>query len=372
MLYPARGLAELIPPYTDGARTVPMEYPVLTWIFAFAMAGLTWLLAGQPDLAARRSVPLDQLQTALENESGLFLIVNGVFLVACVVIGAWVLWRWRPQGSDRAAWMWALSPGILLTGFINWDLLAALAIILALYAAHRHRWVWCGVAIGIGVAVKLYPLLLIGPIFVLALRNRQWRPFVLSSAAAAVTWAVCNVPAYLAGPKSWTLFWSFNAERRADTGSGWQVLRIIGHGLPIPVINLANMVLLVLACLAVLVLGLRVKRTPSLAALAFLVVWAFLALNKVYSPQYVLWLLPLAILALPRWRDVLIWQAGELVYFVGVMAYAGQLTIPASGVDKIYLSCIAIRYLAQLWFVGRIVQDLVRPDQDPGVVEAST
>ena len=45
---------------------------------------------------------------------------------------------------------------------------------------------------------------------------------------------------------------------------------------------------------------------------------AFLLVNKVYSPQYVLWLLPLAALARPRWRDLLIWQACEVFYFFAV------------------------------------------------------
>ena len=34
-------------------------------------------------------------------------------------------------------------------------------------------------------------------------------------------------------------------------------------------------------------------RRPRFGAMAFLVIAAFLLTNKVYSPQYVLWLLPL-------------------------------------------------------------------------------
>ena len=53
----------------------------------------------------------------------------------------------------------------------------------------------------------------------------------------------------------------------------------------------------------------------------FLVVAAFLLVNKVYSPQYALWLLPLAILARPRWRDFLIWQGAEVVYWLAIWCY---------------------------------------------------
>ena len=72
-----------------------------------------------------------------------------------------------------------------------------------------------------------------------------------------------------------------------------------------------------------LVLGLRAPATPRLAQLGFLVVAGFLLVNKVYSPQYVLWLLPLAVLARPRWRDQLVWQAGEVAYFARVWWYLG-------------------------------------------------
>ena len=59
--------------------------------------------------------------------------------------------------------------------------------------------------------------------------------------------------------------------------------------------------------MGVLVIGLlrAPPTTPRLAQLGFLIVAGFLLVNKVYSPQYVLWLLPLAVLARPRWRDQL-------------------------------------------------------------------
>ena len=61
----------------------------------------------------------------------------------------------------------------------------------------------------------------------------------------------------------------------------------------------------------------------------FLVVVAFLIVNKVYSPQYVIWLLPLAALARPRWRDLLIWQACEIFYFFAVWMHIADFFVAA-------------------------------------------
>ena len=78
--------------------------------------------------------------------------------------------------------------------------------------------------------------------------------------------------------------------------------------------------------------------------MAFLVVAAFLMTNKVYSPQYVLWLLPLMILARPRWRDWLIFTAGELIYFVAIWWHLGGFLAPGdSSPDRIYWLSVVIR-----------------------------
>ena len=97
----------------------------------------------------------------------------------------------------------------------------------------------------------------------------------------------------------------------------------------------------------------RHRRTPRLAQLGFLVVAGFLLVNKVYSPQYVLWLLPLAVLARPRWRDQIVWQAAEVFYFMSVWWYLGGYLAPAVGDDVgAYWVAIVVRMLGELYLVG--------------------
>jgi uncharacterized membrane protein len=104
-----------------------------------------------------------------------------------------------------------------------------------------------------------------------------------------------------------------------------------------------------------------------LAQLAFLIVAGFLLVNKVYSPQYVLWLLPLAVLARPRWRDLLIWQAGEIFYFAAVWLYLGNFTSSSvSGApDRLYWLAIFVRVAAEVYLMAVVVRDVLRPWHDP-------
>jgi uncharacterized membrane protein len=131
-------------------------------------------------------------------------------------------------------------------------------------------------------------------------------------------------------------------------------------------INLWSWVIFGAVCLAVGVLGLRAPETPRVAQLAFLVVAGFLLVNKVYSPQYVLWLLPLAVLARPQWRDLLIWQAGELLYLAAVWIYlGGWLEESVGGGAPVYDLAIWVRVAAELYLVAIVVRDILRPEHDP-------
>jgi uncharacterized membrane protein len=368
-LYVGRGFAELALPFSDtGGRYQVMEYPVVIGYFAYGAAVLTQAAVGEADLEERRSMPADQVHTArgVGEEAGLYFVVTAILLGAVLLVAAWFM-AGAQRGRPWDAMLFAASPALLLTGLINWDILAVAMVAGAFWAWTRGRNVLAGVMIGLGTATKLYPLFLLGAVLVVCLRNRRMRDFTVVTVAAAGAWLLTNAPVLLLGYEQWKVFWTFNSERGADLGSLWLVWQQAGHSVTPETINLVSWAFFALVCVGVLALGMLAPRTPRVAQLAFLVVAGFLLVNKVYSPQYVLWLLPLAVLARPRWRDLLIWQAGEVFYFAAVWLYLGDFTASsvAGAPDKLYWYAIFVRVAAELFLVTMVVRDILQPWRDP-------
>ena len=343
-LYGSRGLAGGAIPYISDLPTDQvLEYPALTGLFVYLAARLT--PAGN---------------------TAWYFDVNVLLLLMCwlvAVLATAVAQRSRPW--DAA--MVALAPGIILAGTVNWDLLpvALVAVSLALWS--RSRPFWAGVFLGLGIAAKFYPLLLLGPLFLLCWRARRWRAFWMYTLGAALAWLLVNVPLMLANFDGWVRFYTFSRERGEDFGSIWLVLSTAGHQVPPDRLNTVATGLLALACVGIALLVWRAPQAPRVAQVSLLVVAAFLLTNKVYSPQYVIWLIPLAVLARPRWRDFLIWQAAEVVYFVGIWLYlTGLEGDEAKGLSQeAYAVVILVHVLATLWLCGMVVRDILAPQHDP-------
>ncbi len=368
-LYTGRGFAERIMPYTDtGGRYPALEYPVVIGYFAYGAALVTHALSGWPDVAARAAVPADQVYSrpGVPQESWRYFKVTAILLAPFALLAAWFL-AGTHRGRPWDAALFAASPALVLAGLINWDLLAVAAVAGALWAWSRGRPVLAGALVGLGAATKLYPVFLLGALFVVCVRRARLRTFAATAVAAAVAWLLVDAPAMLLDFDQWKGFWTFNSERGADLGSLWLVWQGAGHTVTPALINDVSWVFLGAVCVAVLVLGLAARRTPRIPQLALLVVTGFLVVNKVYSPQYVLWLLPLAVLARPRWRDLLVWQAGEVFYFVAVWFHLGEFTASASSGmgDRTYWFAIMVRVLAELYLAAVVVRDILAPWHDP-------
>jgi uncharacterized membrane protein len=295
-----------------------------------------------------------------------FVAVNAIGFAALALLSAWLLAGLHRRRPWDAAFF-AISPALALAGLVNWDMLAVACVAGALWAWSRDRTMLTGGLIGLGVATKLYPLFLLGGILVICLRRRRFRDLGQAWGTAALTWVLLNAPAYVAGPESWKTFWRFNSDRAADLGSVWLLLdQRFDLSLTSSTINMWSWLVFGAWCVGVLVLGMTAPATPRLAQLGFLVVAGFLLVNKVYSPQYVLWLLPLAVLARPRLRDQVIWQLGEVAYFASVWWYLGNFLAPADGGDaEFYWFAIIVRMLAELYLVAIVVRDILWPRYDP-------
>jgi len=368
-LYSGRGFAAGYVPYTDnGGRYPALEYPVVIGYFAYAAAVVTQHLGDPMGVHARADLRESQIyaQPGVAEESGRYFKVTAVLLAPFALLAAWFLagvHRRRPWD----AMLFAASPALALAGLINWDLIAVAAVCGALWAWSRGRPVLTGVLIGLGTATKLYPLFLLGALLVVCLRRRRMRDLGLAVAATAASWLLVNAPAMLSGFAQWKVFWTFNDKRGADLGSLWLVLQQSGHTVGPGLINAVSGLCFAAVCVGVLVLGLRARRTPRIPQLAYLVVVGFLVVNKVYSPQYVLWLLPLAVLARPRWRDMVVFTAGEVFYYGAVWLYLGGWTASATSGqgDHFYWLAIVVRTATELYVAALVVRDVLQPWRDP-------
>ena len=342
-------------PYRDTA----VEYPALTGGFMWLTAELTrGLHAMESDW---HQVVLFGVLTAL------LLALCGLVVTATTALTA----RHRPY--DAA--LFALSPLLIFHAFSNWDLLAMALASAALLAWARGKPVAAGVFIGLGTAAKLYPVFLLVPLFILAIRSRRYGPVVWAGVAAGLSWLTVNLPLAIAYHDGWWAFYKFSAERPAERSTGWAAIKTLldsGNNPsdsvywvpPGPAVALA----VVAAVLLVVWVGLSAPVPPRLGQLAFLAVLAFLLTTKVWSPQYSLWLVPLLALARPRWRLALVWQFVEIaVWFATLTLLLGlDPNQSAHGIGYGWLMLLlAVRDGLLVALAVLVVRDMWHPERDP-------
>ncbi|MEV4988883.1 MULTISPECIES: glycosyltransferase family 87 protein [Micrococcaceae] len=351
-LFRNRGMAAgLFPILGSGSQ---FEYPVLIGL----IAGLTaWLVPGG-DTNAQALAYFD---------------INAVLLAAVAILTVLVTAR-MPGRRPWDAAMVAVAPGIVLAGTINWDLWAACLLALGMYFFARQRLVPAGVMIGLATATKVYPLLVLGAILLLAVRTGRWRPLLVTAGSAAATWLVVNLPFAVANPSGWAYFFQYSADRGAGYSSAWFAYNLVAErlgwsGPGADGVSVLSTGLFVLACAGIAAVALTARRRPRLAQLAFLVVAAFILTSKVYSPQYVVWLIPLLALARPRWRDFLVWQGIEALHWAAIWMYLGQVTSAGSSQHNLdmpyYVLAVAAHMAAVGYLMARVVWDIYEPAYDP-------
>ena len=97
--------------------------------------------------------------------------------------------------------------------------------------------------------------------------------------------------------------------------------------------------------------------------MAFLVVAAFLLTNKVWSPQFSLWLVPLAVLALPHRRILLAWMTIDALVWVPRMLYLyGEQNrgLP----EQWFTITVLLRDIAVMALCALVIRQIYRPDLD--------
>jgi len=328
--------------WSYSSKTDAVEYPVLTgtvmWIFA-------------------KVIPTGN------DEILNYYRINAIFLAALFIFLAIIVYRIRPE----FAYLAAIAPAAVASLYINWDLWAIVSMMLSIYWFDRKEYKHSAVAIGISISTKFMPIFLLLPVALILWRRNKIKELLQYLIITLATFAAINLPVFLTTPEGWLRFYQLNFDRGQDWGSLWYGLTSLGVNLDNT--NFFAILTLFLVVLLFSLLIFSTKETVTLADVSFILLALVMIASKVYSPQYVLWLVPLAVIAMSTRRDIhafWIWQIAEVIYHVAIWQHLATVTgakfgLPLAGYALITL----VRIAACLYLVGVLVKKQAKGGQFP-------
>lgn len=333
-LYGARDLNSDNWPYASADNSV--EYPVVTGLVMWVTALL------------------------IHDESGYraYFDLNALLIAILFILATLLVYRLRPE----LAYLFPVAPAVWASLYINWDIWAVFASLIAIIFLKMEKFELSALALGVAIATKFFPIALLLPVFLyfIAQRNlpRLYRYLLITSA----TWFAINLPIMLTTFDGWARFFRLNLERGNDLGSIWFAFDLLGISS-----DSGTALIVVLLLLGICGIGWIYLRRLSLidsfqaaAVSAFLAVALFVTLSKVYSPQYILWLTPFAVIAMSATRDrsaFWIWQGGEALYHLAIWQYLASYTGAKFGLpENLYALTILVRVATLTWFCTSLVR----------------
>ena len=326
-LFGERGMVDNKWPYASDTNAV--EYPVLTGLVMYA--------------------------TSFVAHSPISYFNFNAFLLALLFIGlVFIVYRIKPEFT----YLLPVAPAMIASLYINWDLWAIATMMLAIYWFDRKAYLYSSVALAVSISTKFMPVFLLLPILFILWRSNQIRELVKYALTTGALWLAINLPFALTTPTGWWRFYKLNMEREADWGSLWLAFSQLGLGLAN--LNYLAVLLLLIGITSFVIFLFELKNTPTLASVAFIVLAIVMLASKVYSPQYVLWLTPLAVIALTNKKDLhafWIWQIAETLYHVAIWQHLALFTGAKFGLQQGgYATITLIRIAATIYLAWVLIK----------------
>lgn len=303
-LYGTEGLnAGRVPYFETRPDGKYVEYPVLTGVWMYATARIGGAIVG----GAHRGDVRGYDAFFWVNQAGFALLILGAAAALGMLAG------------PRRALLFAAAPTLVLHGGVSWDMLAVAPFVFGILAFSRGKDASSGLWLGIGGAAKLFPVFALPFLALQRLREGKRRAAGTVLGTGIATFVLINLPFAVFAAKGWRQFFSLNRDRPADWDSVWYQIINTWHvtfdrctAAPCTPTRLNAITLLLFVGGAGLLAAWQWRRsvvpgdrevapgirTSTGVALFGVVLW-FLMVNKVWSPQYGIWILPFWAFAIP-------------------------------------------------------------------------
>lgn len=225
----------------------------------------------------------------------------------------------------------------------------------------NKKYIAMGIFLGIAISIKFIPIILI-PLLIIALRKKKIIYQTLLS--WSMTIIILLIPFFLSDAPTQNLlnFWTYNQTRGIQLESSWSSLTMVLENSKYPVSlhdshnsldiqspyknMLTKIAMLSIICYLLFIYYFAYKKKiKNLAALYFLTLCGFIILNKVFSPQYLLWIVfifPLAIQTF-SFKD----KCAIILSFLAVL-FLTHLILP-----YYYLDLVALKQSAKILLISR-------------------
>lgn len=330
-LFSERGLNTNTFPYLSQANS--MEYPPVTGLFAWAISFIT------------------------PNSSNvLYFDLNILFLIMMFFTSALII----KQIAPKYLLLFLASPAVIASLFINWDLIAVASALLCVYFFEKKKYEESAIALGISIATKFFPIVILLPIAIIFYRKKQIKQLSRYLFTTAILWLAINLPIAMLYFDGWWRFFKLNIERDADFGSIWYGLSLLN--LDVSNLDLIYPLLSITLFIALALYLLKLDKIPNLAQITFFAVVIFTTFGKVYSPQYVLWLTPFAVIAITNSKQQVsfwFWQITEIIYHLAIWQYLALYAGAKYGLpDSGYVIATLLRVFGVCTFTLILMRDL--------------
>ncbi|WP_052887841.1 glycosyltransferase 87 family protein [Thermogemmatispora carboxidivorans] len=318
------------------APTDLLRYQCYALLFWFGSAALHWLPAQQCTFLSLHGVqppfhvlpqeypPLTLIPFSLPLlvPPPYYTLTFALLMLGVAAALIWLLYRFvSPQAALSGTLLLILGGGPLLQ--VRYDLLPSSCVLLCLIAARRERWTLAYLALAGGTLLKLYPLVGL-PVLFLAEQQHlsagrealpkieawRWRHLLLFVATVALVsgfFALFNPAGALLEPLRYfsqrppqveslaaSLLWLSNW-----LGPGQPLQLLFSYGslnVVSPLAPIVSLLLMGLLCLGLLLtLWLQCKGVFDLWESMLALLLLLITTGKVFSPQYLLWVIPLVV-----------------------------------------------------------------------------
>ncbi|WP_256793101.1 glycosyltransferase 87 family protein [Terrabacter sp. Ter38] len=311
-------------------------------------------VTGQPPLTGLVLTAVASLAPddgSLKTRAAWYFALWSVLLTLLLLVIVWLVASSaaRPISAAHVA----LSPVVVLAGFVSADLLGVALASAGMWAWSRRNPTLAGVLLGLAIGARTYPVLILVAIALLCVRSGR-----LHEMGRVVGYALLTFGALLSG------LWLLNREAAASPyqgwasagagyGSPWLLPQLAGHPLPTGAVTALAVVGWLVALVAGAVLALSSARRPTIAEVSLVMVGIVLVTGKSFTVQSSVWLLPLVAWCALQWRDHLIWAGAETLNFVAVWLTIAATTVPDRGLPASWYAFFSmLRVVAVLWLVA--------------------